>query len=328
MDKEKLEKFKKNYKTAYLASRFEELQNEKLKLEKTMSEDKELAELGKEDMLRIKDEKETVLAQMEGIVKEEEAEDKFPNEIILEVRAGTGGEEAALFAWQLARMYERYAQKRAWQWRVIYESKSSLDGYKEAVFEIAGPDVYKDLQYETGVHRVQRIPATEKQGRLHTSTASVVILPIVKKSKIEINPADIEMEFSRSGGAGGQNVNKVETAVRLIHKPTGIDVRCTSERSQQKNREKALAILSAKLQAMKDEDEAKKTSGNRKSQIGSGNRHEKIRTYNFPQDRLTDHRIKESWHNLPSIMDGNLENIVELLQTKEHNEAGEDGHDE
>ena len=203
-----------------------------------------------------------------------------------------------------------------------------MDGYKEAVFEIAGPDVYKDLQYETGVHRVQRIPATEKQGRLHTSTASVVILPIVKKSKIEINPADIEMEFSRSGGAGGQNVNKVETAVRLIHKPTGIDVRCTSERSQQKNREKALAILSAKLQAMKDEDEAKKTSGNRKSQIGSGNRHEKIRTYNFPQDRLTDHRIKESWHNLPSIMDGNLENIVELLQTKEHNEAGEDGHDE
>ena len=262
MDQETLKNFKENYKTAYLASRFEELHNEEIALEKTINEDKELAELGKEELFRIKEEKATVLSQMEGIVKEEEIEDKYPNEIILEVRAGTGGEEAAIFAWQLARMYERYAQKLNWSFRTIYESKSSLDGYKEAVFEISGKDTYRDLQYETGVHRVQRIPATEKQGRVHTSTASVVILPIVKKSKIEINPAELEMEFSRSGGAGGQNVNKVETAVRLIHKPTGIDVRCTSERSQQKNREKALAILSAKLQAMKDEEEAKTISGN------------------------------------------------------------------
>lgn len=324
MEHDELEKFKKNYKTTYLAGLYEELQIKESQLEKTMSEDLELAELGKEDVAKIKEEKTFLWNQMEGIIKEDELEESFPNELILEIRAGTGGEEAAIFAWQLARMYERFAQKRNWQFRTIDESKSSLDGYKEAVFEISGEDSFKDLQYETGVHRVQRIPATEKQGRLHTSTASAVILPIVKKSKIEINPADLELEFSRSGGAGGQNVNKVETAVRLIHKPTGICVRCTSERSQQKNREKAMAILGAKLQAIKDEEDAKKTSGNRKLQIGSGNRHEKIRTYNFPQDRLTDHRIKESWHNLPSIMDGNLDNIIESLHTKDHEEGSDE----
>ncbi|MEK7567540.1 MAG: PCRF domain-containing protein [Patescibacteria group bacterium] len=323
MDKGRLKNFKENYKTSYLAGRFEQLFKEETELEKTISENKELAELGKEDLLRIKEEKETVWNQMENIVKEDEKEEKFPNEIILEVRAGTGGEEAALFAWQLARMYERYAQKVNWQFKNVYESKSSLDGYKEATFEITGEGVYKKLRFETGVHRVQRIPATEKSGRLHTSTASIVILPIVKKSKIEINPADLEVEFSRSGGAGGQNVNKVETAVRIVHKPTGLDVRCTSERSQQKNREKALAILSAKLQVLQDEKEASTESGNRKSQIGTGNRNEKIRTYNFPQDRVTDHRIKESWHNLPGILDGEIEDIIELLQTKEHGEVVE-----
>ena len=198
--------------------------------------------------------------------------------------------------------------------RILKESKSAVQGYKEVSIDIKGKDVYKFLKYETGVHRVQRIPATEKMGRIHTSTASVAILPIVKLSKIEIDPSEIEMEFSRSGGAGGQNVNKVETAVRLIHKPTGIDVRCTSERSQQKNREKAFTILAAKLQAAKDEEEAKKFALNRKEQIGTGDRSEKIRTYNFPQDRLTDHRIKESWHNLPKILSGEIDPIIEAMQ--------------
>ena len=170
------------------------------------------------------------------------------------------------------------------------------------------------MRYETGVHRVQRVPSTEKNGRIHTSTATVAVLPIKKKVSFEINPADLEMEYSRSGGAGGQNVNKVETAVRLIHKPTGLDVRSTSERSQLANREKAMMILTAKIQAMKDEEEAKKYSADRKGQIGTGDRSEKIRTYNFPQDRVTDHRIKQSWSNIPAIMRGELDRIIDTLQ--------------
>ena len=241
---------------------------------------------------------------------------------MLEVRAGAGGDEASLFAWQIAHMYERYAEAMKWDWKTNYESKSDLGGYKEASFELKGKDVYKKLRYETGVHRVQRIPATEKNGRVHTSTASVAILPIRKKVNFEINPADIEMEYSRSGGKGGQNVNKVETAVRLVHKPTGLDVRSTNERSQLANREKALMILTAKVQQLKEEEEAKKYSGQRKDQIGTGDRSEKIRTYNFPQDRLTDHRIKKSWHNLDKILEGSIEPIISAI------ESGETGDEE
>jgi peptide chain release factor 1 len=219
-------------------------------------------------------------------------------------------------------MYERFSENKKWQWKVNYESKSDVAGFKEASFEIKGKGVYDKLRYETGVHRVQRIPATEKNGRVHTSTASVAILPIRNKVKFEINPVDIEMEYSRSGGKGGQNVNKVETAVRLIHKPTGIDVRSTNERSQMANREKAMMILTAKLQQLKEEEEAKKYSGERKDQIGTGDRSEKIRTYNFPQDRVTDHRIKKSWHNLPKIMEGEIDGIIDSI------EKGETGTDE
>ena len=254
--------------------------------------------------------------------KENVKTEEFPNEIVLEVRAGAGGDEASLFAWELAHMYEKFSEMEGWQWKTNYESKNDLGGYKEASFEIKGKDVYKKMRYETGVHRVQRIPATEKNGRVHTSTASVAILPIRKKVNFEINPADIEMEYSRSGGKGGQNVNKVETAVRLIHKPTGLDVRCTNERSQVANREKAMAILSAKLQQLEEEKEAKKYSGERKAQIGTGDRSEKIRTYNFPQDRITDHRIKKSWHNLPKIMEGGIGDIISAI------ESGETGNEE
>ncbi len=239
------------------------------------------------------------------------------NEIVLEVRAGAGGDEASLFAWELAEMYKKFADMQGWQWYTNYESKSDLDGYKEASFEIKGKDVYKKMRYEQGVHRVQRVPDTEKNGRVHTSTASVAILPIRKKVNFEINPADLEMEYSRSGGKGGQNVNKVETAVRLIHKPTGLDVRSSNERSQLANREKAMTILIAKLQQLEEEKEAKKYSGERKNQIGTGDRSEKIRTYNFPQDRLTDHRIKKSWHNLPKIMKGNIEEVISALESGE-----------
>src|SRR3990167_4527748 len=245
--------------------------------------------------------------------KENVETEEFPNEIILEVRAGAGGEEAALFAKELANMYILYAGLKNWGAKVLYISESALGGYKEAAVEIKGQGVYEKLRFETGVHRIQRIPETEKMGRVHTSTASVAILPIRKKTSIEIKPGDLEIEFSRSGGAGGQNVNKVETAVRIIHKPTGIDVRSTAQRSQLKNREAAMSILISKLEARKEEKEAKQYSQERKGQIGTGDRSEKIRTYNETQDRVTDHRIKESWHNIKSIFEGEVDNIIETL---------------
>ncbi len=241
--------------------------------------------------------------------------EEFPNEIVLELRAGAGGDEASLFAWELAHMYEKYSEAQGWLWRVNYESKSDLNGYKEASFEIKGKDVFKKMRFETGVHRVQRIPATEKNGRVHTSTASVAVLPIRKKVNFQINPAEFEMEYSRSGGKGGQNVNKVETAVRIVHLPTGLDVRSTNERSQLANREKAMLILTAKLQQLEEEKEASKHAGIRKNQIGTGDRSEKIRTYNFSQDRVTDHRIKKSWHNLPRIIEGDLTEIIKAIDS-------------
>jgi peptide chain release factor 1 len=196
---------------------------------------------------------------------------------------------------------------------MLDESKSDVGGYKEVSMEIHGRDIYKKLRYETGVHRVQRVPETEKMGRVHTSTVSIAILPIRKKTNVEINPADIELEFSRAGGKGGQNVNKVETAVRLFHKPTGLAVRVTAERSQLKNREKAMMMLTAMLQQKKDEEEAKKFAANKKGQLGTGNRSEKIRTYNFPQDRITDHRIRENWHNIETILSG--EKLGDIIET-------------
>ncbi len=312
-----LETYKKNHKTQYLAQNYERLLEEEKQVLNMLEKDPTLKELGSGELERITQEKNALLYQMEEILQGSKTpgeEEESPSDVVLEVRAGAGGEEAALFAEELATMYRRYAQMRGWGIRIVDESKSALGGYKDVSLEISGKDIYKDLKFETGVHRVQRIPRTEKMGRVHTSTASVAILPILKKLKFEINPADIEMEFSRSGGAGGQNVNKVETAVRLIHKPTGIDVRCTSERNQQKNRDKAMAILAAKLQVMKDEEEAAKLAGERKNQIGTASRSEKIRTYNFPQDRLTDHRLKESWHNLEGIMAGQLEPIIEAFR--------------
>jgi len=319
-----LEQLKKDHKTSYFAEEYERLLGEEKKVMDMVSEDESLKELAEEEIQNIKFQKEAIERQLEEMAKREKEEEEFPNEIILEVRAGAGGDEASLFAWQLAHMYERFAENNNWNWKVIDESSNEVGGYKEASFEIKGKNVYKLLRYETGVHRVQRVPSTEKNGRIHTSTASVAILPLRKKTKIVISPADIEIEYSRSGGAGGQNVNKVETAVRLIHIPTGIDVRCTTERKQLANREKAMEILLAKLQMMKDEEEASKYSGERKSQIGTADRSEKIRTYNFPQDRITDHRIKQSWSNIPTIMEGNINKIIEALASGQVGEAEED----
>ena len=308
-----LEKFSKNQKTSYLADSYKRLLEKEEETKKMIEGDPSLADLAQTELVEIKQQMDELLKQMEGILKEEEKEEEFPNEIILEVRAGAGGEEASLFARELAHIYTTYAQNQGWGVSKIDESLSSSEGYKEASFEIRGKDVYKRLRYETGVHRVQRIPATEKMGRVHTSTASVAILPVRKKSTIVISPSDIEIETSRSGGAGGQNVNKVETAVRIIHKPTGLDVRSTAERSQLKNRERAMIILTAKLQMLKDEQEAAKYSSDRKSQIGTADRSEKIRTYNILQDRITDHRIKQSWHNIETILEGKIEPILEAM---------------
>jgi len=241
----------------------------------------------------------------------DESSDTSPISVVMELRAGAGGNEATIFARDLKEMYQKYAERRGWKTRII----------DDLTLEIVGAEAYDALRYETGVHRVQRVPLTEKSGRIHTSTASIAVLPIRAKSTVDIRPVDIQMEFSRSGGAGGQNVNKVETAVRLVHIPTGIDVKSSSERSQLANREKAMQILSAKLEQLHDEQEAKEHAAERKAQIGTGDRSEKIRTYNYLQDRVTDHRLQKSWHNLPKILAGGIDDIVEALLTRQHDEA-------
>jgi peptide chain release factor 1 len=313
-----MEKYKNNPKTQYLAEAFERLLKEEDEI-RLLAEDEAMKDLSDEEMKNVSSQKEGLLKQMEEILEAEKKEEEFPNEVILEVRAGAGGDEAALFAKELAEMYGLYAETQGWSFSPIETSETAIGGYKEASFEVRGRDCYKRLRYETGVHRIQRVPATEKMGRVHTSTASVAILPVKKKSSIDIKPSDLEIETSRSGGAGGQNVNKVETAVRIIHKPTGIDVRSTAQRSQLKNREMAMSILTAKLEKLKEEQEAAKYSADRKSQIGTADRSEKIRTYNILQDRITDHRIKENWHNIEKILAGGIGPILEAFEDSDGN---------
>lgn len=321
-----LDELKKNHKTSYFAYEYEKLTKQRDEVSLMLSDfsdanaDESMASMAKEEIALLDEQIKGMVDKMNAIMKEDEDADKFPSEIILEVRAGAGGEEAALFASQLATMYQNFANLEAWQCKQVDASETSIGGFKQATYEIRGKEVYKFLRFEMGVHRVQRIPATEKSGRIHTSTASIAILPMHKKVNFEVPPGEIEMELSRSGGAGGQNVNKVETAVRLIHKPTGIDVRCTSERSQLKNRERAMQILLAKLEQKKIEEDASKFAKDRKDQIGTGDRSEKIRTYNFPQDRITDHRIKQSWHNIEGkdgIMQGYIRPIIDALLAAE-----------
>jgi len=323
-----ISKYKDNQKTAYLSTELERLLAEEKEIQELASG--ELGELAADDLKRVAEQKDAIIKQMDSILESEKEEEEFPNEIVLEVRAGAGGEEASLFAEELANMYRAYAMRMGWTSKILSESKSDLGGYKEASIEFRGLGVYKRLRYETGVHRVQRVPATEKSGRVHTSTASIAIVPIRKKVNVVVNPADFDMEFSRSGGAGGQNVNKVETAVRIIHRPTGIDARSTVERSQSANRERAMAVVMAKLQERADQEAHAKLSANRNSQIGTADRSEKIRTYNVLQDRLTDHRIKQSWHNLPGIMEGNLDAVLDALSEADGGslEAGSDEGDE
>lgn len=278
-------------------------------------EDSELASLAEAELTGLYERKKKIEKEIKNLLKEGEGgESEKPSAVIVEIRAGTGGEEAALFSADLFRMYSKHAKFQGWQEKILDSRITELGGYKEIIFELKDGDVFSKMKFEGGVHRVQRIPKTEKSDRIHTSTVTVAVLPKPKKAEIKINPQDLKIDFYKSSGPGGQYVNKRETAVRITHLPSGIVVTSQTERNQLENKENAMAILEAKILEKKQREEEKEISGKRKTQIGWAKRAEKIRTYNFPQDRITDHRIKKTWRGIEEILNGKLEMIIGALR--------------
>ncbi|MBI2909412.1 MAG: peptide chain release factor 1 [Chloroflexi bacterium] len=284
--------------------------------------DEEMQALVKEEIEGLRARRESLLQEIKLALLPKDPRDE--RDVIMEVRAGAGGDEAAIFAADLFRMYSRYAESRRWNVEVIDASENSLGGFKEIIFEVRGKGAYSQLKYESGVHRVQRVPVTEASGRIHTSTATVAVLPEAEEVDISINPDDLRVDIFHSGGAGGQNVNKVATAVRITHLPTGMVVTCQDERSQLRNRLKAMTVLRSRLLDIEQHKQSEQVASARRSQVGTGDRSEKIRTYNFPQDRVSDHRIGLTLHNLPRILDGELEGLIEAVATSEQAKALEE----
>jgi len=277
--------------------------------------DSDLGKMAQEEIVRLEGQQKQLAFEVQrGILPPDAADSR---NTIVEIRAGAGGSESALFAADLYRMYTRYAEGQGWKVETLDSSPSDLGGFKEIIFSVTGTDVYKRLKYESGVHRVQRVPATEAQGRIHTSTATVAVLPEAQEVDVEIKPDDLDISVCRASGPGGQGVNTTDSAVQIIHKPTGLIVRCADQRSQQKNKARALTVLRSRLLEQRVAEENAKYAAQRKAQVGTGERNERIRTYNFPQNRVTDHRIELTLYHLPAVVDGDMDSLIEPLMTND-----------